>query len=491
MSFKYVSSQQIIYSQTLKQDNRNMYFEILGKFGDRYLIYKKLSRSHFITSYSQDMQMQSVVELDFIPEKTFNLDFVTYNNKLLAIYQYQKNNIVYCWGADINPDGKLNTNPRLLDTTSIGYFSDNKIYNAISSENKKNILIYKRNYRNERMTIATKLLTDQLVCIDSTHQSFEYNNNKMNLSDFIIDNEGTVYYADMEQKYSDDYHHALHLNEHKVGAQGFSRYEVQLNGKYIADPLLKADNQNSKCLINALFYENKRGNVTGMMTTAKSNGDSIVQWPTLIYFTSDLAGMISSNDRNKNGFDNLTPKNIILKKNGGFLLVLEDQYEERFFNNNWNRNFWGSPFGGLSDYYWYNPYYYNYRPWTNQGADASIRYYNNDVVVLSVDSLYSFNWNTLIPKKQYDVDNQNYLSFGIVNTGKEMHLLYLEKDSRRNIISDHSIAPDGTPSRKPTLKSFENDYEFMPRLLKQVGQKKSIVPFTYLNRIGFALITLE
>ena len=51
-------------------------------------------------------------------------------------------------------------------------------------------------------------------------------------------------------------------------------------------------------------------------------------------------------DKSSLSFDNLTIRNIILKRKGGFVIAAEDYFTETMYNNNWNRN-----------YMFYNNYY--------------------------------------------------------------------------------------------------------------------------------------
>jgi hypothetical protein len=167
----------------------------------------------------------------------------------------------------------------------------------------------------------------------------------------------------------------------------------------------------------------------------------------------------------------------------------EDFYTESLFNNSWNRSYYNSqlPYVSSTDYYLSNPYYYSYRPY-GSAVEQTNRYYYNDVVVLSIDSSLKLEWNSVIHKKQYDVDNDNFLSFGNLNSGGEIHFLFIDRDRQKQILSDQSIVPNGEVKRYRTVKSNEVGYGFMPRLAKQTGSKQMIMPCVYLGYIAFAKI---
>lgn len=129
-----------------------------------------------------------------------------------------------------------------------------------------------------------------------------------------------------------------------------------------------------------------------------------------------------------------------------------------------------------------------YRPLNSFNTLMNVRYYYDNILVLSLDNNLKFQWDNIISKKQTDDDNDNFLSFSTLNAGAEVHFIYIEEDRNKQVISNHSIFPTGQVKRYPTLKSREKGYEFMPRFAKQVGYRQMIVPCVYRTNIAFAKI---
>ena len=483
-----IQAQKITYSEQQKKDNSNISFEVLGKFGTSYLIYKKITRQHYISQYNQEMKLVDNVHLDFLPERAFNIDFINYPDHFYMIYQYQRNNIVYCAAVNIGADGKKITEPNILDTTNIGFFADNKIYTTTFSEDKKKIFIYKRNVRNDFLTIATKLFDQNLILLDSTRQVVDYNRRKEIYSDFSVDNSGNYLFAKETKIRLDDKAETLEIYIHKPNVDSFYIFDLQLQGKLIEEPIIKIDNLNKKYIVNAFYFENRRDDIEGLYTAVVDDSKLKVNFAFNV-FSESLKNTLNANEKYNFSFDNLTPKNIIVKRSGGFIIISEDFYTESLYSNNsWTRN---NSFNNLSssgDYYMYSPYYNSYRSSDNYNRDQSTRYYYNDIVIASVDSSLQLEWNSAIHKKQYDVENDNFLSYSLLNSGKEIHFLFIERNKQNEIVSNHSLFPDGEIKRNATLKSTAENYEFMPKLGKQVGSTQMIIPYLYLSRIGFAKI---
>ena len=85
------NAQRIYYSEPDRDDLRSLKFEIMGKYGGNYLVYKNIRSRHFISVYDADMKQKDKVELDFIPERAINVDVFSNPDHSVVIYQYQKN----------------------------------------------------------------------------------------------------------------------------------------------------------------------------------------------------------------------------------------------------------------------------------------------------------------------------------------------------------------------------------------------------------------
>jgi hypothetical protein len=484
-------AQKITFSEYSKKEGRDIYFEILGKFGSNYIIYKNIRQQHVLTKYDNDMHFVKTIPLDFVPERTFNIDFVTYPDYFFVIYQYQKNSIVYCKAMKIGFEGNQLSKPMQLDTTKLTVFADNKIYSTIFSEDKKRILVYKRQLKDDVLTLATKLYDENLQIIDSTRQLMDFNYDKEVYSDLALDNNGYFLFARETRKTSRrDSANNLEVILHKPGIDTFRNYKLSLGKKLIETIVIKVDNLNRHYIINSFYYGKRHGNVEGLFTSViDMNGEKPIR-AAFNMFSDTLRSSINSTGQNRYVFDNLVIRNTIVKKSAGFVVAAEDSYIETFINNAWNRQYSGStlPYSSSYDYYLANPYYYGYRPYSSSSNEVNTRYYYDDIVVLSLDSSLKLEWNTVIHKKQYDVDDDNFLSFSNMNSGAELHFFFIENDRQKQVITNQSILPGGETKRYPTVRTSEAGYGFMPRLAKQVAAKTIIIPYIYRNYIEFAKV---
>ena len=85
------NAQRILISEPDREDSRRMNFEIIGKMGNNYLIYKNIRGDNFICIYNSEMKLTSKVKHEYLPdERLINVDFFPYADFIYMIYQYQK-----------------------------------------------------------------------------------------------------------------------------------------------------------------------------------------------------------------------------------------------------------------------------------------------------------------------------------------------------------------------------------------------------------------
>ena len=102
-----------------------------------------------------------------------------------------------------------------------------------------------------------------------------------------------------------------------------------------------------------------------------------------------------------------------------------------------------------------------------------------NVAVLSFDPNGKMEWSNIIRKTQYDDNTDNFIGFGLLNTGDQLHFIFNTQEKRSMVLSDQSVTPMGQIDRNPTFKNMDKGYEFMPRHTKQIGARQAIVPCQY------------
>lgn len=212
-------------------------------------------------------------------------------------------------------------------------------------------------------------------------------------------------------------------------------------------------------------------------------------------FTPDFRADAKMEGNQKEAFNDFFLKNIVLKKDGGFFIAAESAYSTSRGNtlNRWDY-LYGSPYYSTiyspMDYYsYYSPLgYYPWSRYSMMNNNQVTRYFADNVVLLSFDKTGKMEWSNVIRKSQFDDNSDNFIGYGILNTGDQAHFLFNIQDKRDMILSDQSLYPDGQIDRNPTFKNLDRGYDFMPRYGKQVGARQMIIPCQYRGSTCFAKI---
>ena len=485
----FVQAQQITFSEPLREDDRDMNFDIIGRVKKNILVFKNLRSHYAINIYNDSMELKDKVDLEFLPTKTFNVDYVAYPDFFYLIYEYQKRGILYCMAVKMDPNGQKMSEPVQLDTTSVGSIGDNKIYSAINSEDKKKIMVFKIQRRDEHLHFVTLLFDDQLQLMHKTKSNIEYNDRKDILSEFFLDNDGNLIFNVAYQKTTRESPSAVMLVIKKAMQDTFAFHPLDLNKNYVDEMKMKVDNLNKKYLLSSFYYKEKSTNIQGLLCNIWDAVADTMYAKVFTEFTDELRSMAKSNGSLKSSFNDFFIRSMILKKDGGFILTAEDFSSQSTGSNSWNRYdyLYGAPYLNSYDYYNYNPAYgYYYRPYGS--FSQSVRYYYENVLVLKMSPKGMPERSAVIYKQQFSDDSDNYLSFGTFSTAGELHILFNDISKKNKLLSENILTPDGETRRNPTLKTNERDYEFMPRFTKQIGARQVIIPCTYRGQICFAKV---
>lgn len=483
-----LAAQSIKFSDYEREDTRDMNFEIIGKLNNTILVYKNIRYHHKISIYDNEMNNLGTVKLDFVPDRTFNMDFVVYPDFFYMIYQYQKGRILHCMVVKMDAGAKVINEPVEVDTTQIPVMANNKIYSTIFSEDRQKIMIFKIQTRYQKFNMTTILYDNQFKLLSKNRHVIDYNERKDNYGNFLLANDGTLVFTYDKQSGYRDNSNALSFVTKEPLQNTFTYQDINLGERYIDEVKLKIDNLNKRYIINTFYYKKNRGSIEGLFTYVwdKDKRKSAVSEFTELY--DSLRSEAKRDGSLRFAFDNFFIRQVVVKKDGGFILTAEDFTEyTRGGNNSWNRyDYLYNRYSSSSGYY-YDPYSGYYRPYGGFNNQSITTYYYENIVVFGIDKDGKTEWSKVIQKDQFDDNDDNFMSFSTMTSGGEIHFLF-NNDRKYQVISDQSITPDGTIKRNPTLKSPQRGYEFMPKHSKQVGARQLIVPCAYRNNVCFARI---
>lgn len=477
-------AQKIVYSSVDEDDSRRMRFEVIGKVSGNFLIYKNSKNKNYVSAFNNNMEQIAKVEQDYIPDdKLINIDFFPYGDFTYLVYQYQKKKVVYCEAVKIDGMGKRISDVITLDTAHIGGFGNNKVYTTISSEDKSKLLLFKINSKNKEHYVITTLLFDNALSqLKRSQFTMDMEEDKDYLDEFNVDNDGDLVFA-KGKRANNEIVERSSLYFKAAMSDSLLSVNTQPDKIFLDEIHVKVDNVNKRYFLTSFYYTKKRGDIEGFYFYVwdKASKQAVLQ--NTVTLGEDLRREAKSDNSNmKSAFNDYFIRNIVIKRDGGFIINTESFYTVSR-GVPWNRfNYlYGMPLTTYDYYSLYSPYYSSWYWRDRYNTRQNVRYNADNITILSFDKNGKLQWNSVIHKEQFDDESEDRISFQTVNTGGQIHYLFNVDERRALLLNDFTLSPGGEIVRNPTLKNLDRGYEFMPKYGKQVSSYQFIVPCYYRN----------
>jgi len=420
-------SQEVAISDELSIRNYFSY-ELLGQVDDRILVYRDKGFSKEIDVYNEDMEHTQFSEFIFEKKKTDIYTIIGQDTAFQMIYGFlEKDSLV----LKLREYDKV---VRLIDSTTLIKIHKKEIKRRFSytiSEDKSKILLTTVNNENLVRFILyncrQKAITwHQLILFtDKNYRDFE---------NIVLTNDGQIL-LQIENNDSDteriDFTLLQPSNNSQfdfvIGMQGFSHHNV----------FYKYDNANKNLVVSGNYSEKKGKEVKGLFFYKKKMGEILASdSPEFIEYNTSLGQeLLQGRKRNrKHVYDDLEIKDIILRNDGGALIVSEitkDFSRRSPYNSTYSRN------GSNS---------FSRRGWVD--------YYNEDIVVLNVNPEMTIDWTKVLYKKQFSQDDDAvFSSFYVMKTPSRLRFIYNDDIKKNSTVSEYLMDPAGRIARNSLLST--------------------------------------
>jgi len=461
-------AQEVTYSPFDKFDFRNGDYSVVGMINDRLYTYHNSADGAMLEAFDDSMNKVATVMLDFFPPRIYETKFIAYSDKIIVLYQAIESNRVVQYAAMLNDKGLLMAKPVELGSVRTGIFGamKNYFFSAVS-ENKRSIVIYSVTDKGYSIDFDGKWLDDDLAVTKRSHAIFKADNN-ISHGDLNIANDGTIYMAAYTtsglRNYADEYW-ILSLPQGDVKFEG---HEMPLQEKYATSGYMKIDNNRNKVYFGGFYSDKRNGDYDGVIYScydiATKNFSTVKYLP----FDEQLALSAGSRYR-KHVFDNYEVRQVIVKNDGGFVLVSEIHYVT-------TRSTY-TP--GMGFYSFYSPY-----------SSSMVReFHYNDIMALSYDSSGARQWSTFIPKDQYSQeDGGMFSSYALLNSGGSLAFLFNDFNIRQSRIQLATVDANGRSTVSSFAAEGNDNPDWLPKSGKQVAARVLVVPCLHKKQICFAKV---
>jgi hypothetical protein len=462
-------AQDVVYSPYEKFDFHNGEYDVIGMTGGTLYTYRNTPDGAQLDAFDDSMNKEATIILDFFPAKIYSTRFVSYPDRIIALYQALESNKVVQYAALMDDKARLKNKPIELGNVKTGIFGAMKtyFYSAVS-EDKKKILIYTISDKNGKVEFDGKLLDDSLKLIQHAHTSFSVDK-MLTAGEVNVANDGTIYLSSFTTTGSQNYADRYWVLTLAPGETKFVPHPLALDNHFAAAGYLKLDNVNGKVYFGGFYTSARNGNYEGVIFASYDMNTGVFPTTKFIPFDEQLTDK-AAHRRRANAFDNFMVRQLIVKNDGGFVMISEVSYMT-------TRSSFAPGLGYYSNFY--SPY----------NSTLIREFHYDDIMAIAYSKDGVREWDVVIPKEQYSQEDGGvFSSYLLLNTGGAIGFLYNDFNYKQSRIQLSTVEPGGEAHTSSFAAEGSDGPDWLPRAGKQVAARVLIVPCLHKRQICFAKV---
>lgn len=466
------SAQEVLYSTYEDFDLRSGDFSIIGKVANRLYTYRASAQGFFLDAWDDSMNREATIVLDFFPNKIYETRFIASNNQIIALYQSIEGTKITQFAALLDERGRLVKGPMTLATARTGILgADRDYFSSIISENKKWILIHGFNDRKSDINGTVIWLNDSLRITDRATARFDADGATV-YGEGLLGNDGTLYLPVYNASNSNAFGDQAWLLTLPRSSRKFQATPLPIQDAYVNGLTAKHDFANNRLYILGFQAERRNGSTEGLYFARYDLASNTWINNGLVPFDESMR--ISTGFKKlKQAFNDFTIRQVVVRKDGGFVLLAENYY----VTSRNNSMGWGGYYS-----------FYN-GPFMTQTVRE---YHYNDVLALSCNETGSRDWFSFVRKEQYSQEDGGvFSSYAMLNTGGAFGIIFNDFSANRSRIGLATINATGDVDMRYLAQGDRNAPDWLPRSGKQIGLRDLVVPCMRRRQLCFARVIFQ
>ncbi|MEE9438033.1 MAG: hypothetical protein V3V14_03465 [Saprospiraceae bacterium] len=445
-------TQRVTVSKEMKIRNDKAY-DILGKIENNILIYRDLGKERIVEVFDGELEFLFRKELQLKENRLDIYTIIPQDTSFTILYGYRKKKLYYLRAL------KYDQNVNLIDsTTLLNGIADFKIkfFKFKVSQDRSKTLLFAGRKDN---LFYTYVIDNNTLDLLWTKESKIYDLDvRKDFKKVCISNKGKVFTLfDVDNIYRDrDNHHLVLYGLDKK--EGFFEQKFFFDNKITIDLEMDIDNQNQRLILGGLLSEESEKDATSFfyVTIPFSQLEDEMTIESKEFEISFLENLYGKKLSKKKRLNNFITKDIVLRGDGGFLLIAEmnkEYYRRSAFNGRTRMS--GNQSGG--------------RGWLD--------IYNEDLIVFSFNPNGTEYWKKVLYKKQFSQDDDGvFSSYFLFKTPSRLRLIYNDEIKRNNTVSEYVIDPMGNTERNSLLNTDYQNLKLRFRDGVQISSSAFLVP---------------
>lgn len=442
-------------------------FEILGEMRGRTLLFRNQSGNSFkIEAFDQDMNKDWSRELDLDRRSPRIVEIAPLDTVFTVLYQYKNRSNTVLKAHKYGPGANLLDSTEIINLGII-FYSPN--FEVVHSEDRSKSLIY----FNEKQDII------KILCFDHHRMKMLWQtivkpadfNYFQNFRHMVVNNQGDMFMVLERNNYRskrEEHHFEVYTYN---GAEGRLKVvKVPMPEKLTFDASFVYDHMNEHLAATGLYSDKNLGRADGFfffrMDARSVDGFLLTMQPFESSFVTNLLGKKA--DKAK-GIPEAEVREVVLRRDGGVLLIGE---RTRVFQRN---------VGNV------NRTFYNMN-----GGRFAVDFYYDEIFVISIHPDGTKHWSTVMHKKQFSQDDEGvYSSFFLLRSASTLHFLFNDEIKYENTVSEYILKGNGKFKRKSLMSTENLKLRLRFRNAVQINVDTLVIPSERRNRLKLVRIVYD
>lgn len=229
------------------------------------------------------------------------------------------------------------------------------------------------------------------------------------------------------------------------------------------------DNNNRRLVAAGLYADKNRDRARGLFYLSMTPGDTTGKVLRYEPFDDKFISVLRQKDVSDDtkGVEDADVKQLILRQDGGVVLVVERQHEIQR-GSAAGRGFW------------------------REGMRMVMDFYYDDVFIIAIHPDGRSHWKTVLHKKQYSQDDEGtFSSFFLVRGSDKLRVLFNDEIKYENTCSEYVISPDGDFDRNSLVNTLGQNLRLRFRDALQISAGECLIPSEFRNKLRLVLLRFQ
>lgn len=441
---------------------RNDYgYEIIGRLRDRILLFRDKFDDFEVQAFDGQMRLSWSREMDDLQKRGVQiLSVVGGKNDFSVIHKVRRRSRVVLRVHKYDPGANL------IDSMTVKDYGDRMFsppsLEIVRSDDKNCFVVFNVAERN-KLEVTCFQLDKMQVLWDKTVE-LEEDYLEANLKAMTLSNAGEFYLVteknNRRARKDEHEYHVLRIN-----AGGDHIRKIPLNEFLTNDMRFTYDNQNRRLVGAGLYADKNKDRANGVFFLSMAPGDSshVLRYEP---FDDKFISILRRKDveEDTKGVPDAEVKQLILRQDGGVLLVAERHHEIQR-GSSAGRGFW------------------------REGLRMVVDFYFDDLFVIAMHPDGQTQWKTVLHKKQYSQDDEGtFSSFFLLRNTDKLHFLFNDEIKYENTCSEYVISPLGDFDRNSLINTVGQNLRLRFRDALQISAAECLVPSEFRNKLKLVLL---